>query len=443
MKKRTLLSWSSGKDSAWCLHLLKQSPDYEVVALLTTMNSAFDRVAMHSTRRRLLELQAEAAGVPLWTVPLPWPCSNEQYEALMKTACAQAVAEGIEAIAFGDLYLEDVRKYREDRLQGTGLESVFPLWKRPTRELVLEMIEAGVRTRIVSLNPKQLDRSFAGRDIDLQLVNDLPPGVDPCGENGEFHTFTYAGPMFSKPISILGGEVVERDGFVFADVVPKPQAAISWSGGKDGCLALHRVKEQFEVRALVTMMTEDGSRTRSHGLRPAIIEQHAASLGATVIFGRGSWEGYEEEFIRVLREAKVRGVSHVIFGDVFPDPHREWVERVCREAGVEAVLPLWANSTRELANEFIAAGGVAQIVTARESVLDASWLGRTLDAATFAELEAMGVDPCGENGEFHTLVTSMPGLIAPMETHELARLSHGGCWLQDLELSSPSNTHIL
>jgi len=214
----------------------------------------------------------------------------------------------------------------------------------------------------------------------------------------------------------------------------KQQAAVSWSGGKDGCHALHRVKDQFEVRALVTMLTEDGTRTRSHGLRPAIIERHAASLGVEVIFGRASWPGYEEEFIRVLRAAKKKGLSHAIFGDVFPDPHREWVERVCREAGMEAVLPLWANSTRELAREFVAAGGVAQIVTARESVLDSSWLGRTLNADTFAELEALGVDPCGENGEFHTLVTAMPGLIAPMETREVARLSHGGCWLLDLEL---------
>ncbi len=220
MKKKTILSWSSGKDSAWCLHLLRQSQEYEVVALLTTMNSAFDRVAMHSTRRRLLELQAEAAGLPLWTVPLPWPCSNEQYEAVMAEACARAVREGIRTIAFGDLFLEDVRKYREDRLRGTGLDPIFPLWQRPTRELILEMIGAGVQTRIVSLNPKQLDRSFAGRGIDRQLVNELPPEVDPCGENGEFHTFTYAGPMFTKAIPIEAGEIVERDGFVFADVLP-------------------------------------------------------------------------------------------------------------------------------------------------------------------------------------------------------------------------------
>ena len=188
------------------------------------------------------------------------------------------------------------------------------------------------------------------------------------------------------------------------------------------------------MRALVTMLTEDGSRSRSHGLRPEVIERHAASMGAAAIFGRASWPGYEEEFIRILRVAKENGVSHAIFGDVFPDPHRQWVEGVCLAAGVEAVLPLWANSTRELANEFIEAGGAAQIVTARESVLDVSWLGRTLNAEALVELEAMGVDPCGENGEFHTLVTAMPGLIEPMAVREVARLSHGGCWLLDLEL---------
>jgi uncharacterized protein (TIGR00290 family) len=220
MKQKTLLSWSSGKDSAWSLHLLRQSQEYEVVALLTTMNSAFDRVAMHSTRRRLLELQAEAASLPLWTVPLPWPCSNQQYEGAMAEACARAVREGIQAVAFGDLFLEDVRRYREDRLRGSGLGPIFPLWQRPTRELILEMIDAGVQTRIVSLNPKQLDPSFAGRDIDRQLISELPAAVDPCGENGEFHTFTYAGPMFGHSIPIASGEVVERDGLVFADVLP-------------------------------------------------------------------------------------------------------------------------------------------------------------------------------------------------------------------------------
>ena len=218
MKKKALISWSSGKDSAWTLHLLRQSGEYEIAGLLTTMNAAFDRVAMHGTRRELVEAQAEAAGLPLITVPLPWPCSNEHYEAAMREACAQAVSDGIEVMAFGDLFLEDVRKYREDKLAGSGLTPVFPVWGLPTRALVREMLAAGVKARIVCVDPKQLPREFAGRDLDEALLEAMPEGVDPCAERGEFHTVAYAGPMFQRPISIESGEVVERDGFVFADV---------------------------------------------------------------------------------------------------------------------------------------------------------------------------------------------------------------------------------
>jgi uncharacterized protein (TIGR00290 family) len=218
VKKKALISWSSGKDSAWTLHLLRQSGEYEIAGLLTTMNAAFDRVAMHGTRRELVEAQAEAAGLPLITVPLPWPCSNEQYEASMREACAQAVAEGIEVMVFGDLFLEDVRRYREDKLAGSGLTPVFPVWGSPTRALVREMLAAGVKARIVCVDPKQLPREFAGRDLDEALLEAMPEGVDPCAERGEFHTVAYAGPMFRRPISIESGEVVERDGFVFADV---------------------------------------------------------------------------------------------------------------------------------------------------------------------------------------------------------------------------------
>ncbi|MGA7312447.1 MAG: ATP-binding protein [Silvibacterium sp.] len=218
MKKKALISWSSGKDSAWTLHLLRQSGEYEIAGLLTTMNAAFDRVAMHGTRRELVEAQAEAAGLPLITVPLPWPCSNEQYEASMREACAQAVAEGIEVMAFGDLFLEDVRRYREDKLAGSGLTPVFPVWGLRTRALVQEMLAAGVKARIVCVDPKQLPREFAGRDLDEAQLEAMPKGVDPCAERGEFHTVAYAGPMFRRPISIESGEVVERDGFVFADV---------------------------------------------------------------------------------------------------------------------------------------------------------------------------------------------------------------------------------
>jgi uncharacterized protein (TIGR00290 family) len=220
MKKRILLSWSSGKDSAWALHVLRQQGKYEVAGLLTTINSAFDRVAMHSTRRALVEMQAEAAGLPLITAPLPWPCSNADYELAMKRVCDQAVAEGITGIAFGDLFLADIRAYRERQLQGTGLEPLFPVWECPTHELARQMIGAGLRAKIVCVDPKQLSAEFVGRDFDSAFLDELPAGVDPCGENGEFHSFVYAGPMFKRELAIAAGEKVERDGFWFCDVVP-------------------------------------------------------------------------------------------------------------------------------------------------------------------------------------------------------------------------------
>jgi uncharacterized protein (TIGR00290 family) len=216
--KRVALSWSSGKDSAWSLHLLKQDPDVEVVALITTINAEFGRVAMHAVRRELLELQAEAAGVPLWQIPLPWPCSNDQYEAQMRGVCERAVREGIQAIAFGDLFLADIRAYREKQLAGTGLDPIFPVWDIPTTQLARDMIAGGVRAKITCVDPRVLPREFAGRDFDTDLLADLPAAIDPCGENGEFHTFVYAGPMFSHPIPVELGEIVERDGFVFADL---------------------------------------------------------------------------------------------------------------------------------------------------------------------------------------------------------------------------------
>jgi len=220
MKRKLILSWSSGKDSAWALHRLRQSGEYEITGLLTTLNAAFDRVAMHSTRRAMLEAQAAAAGVPLISVPLPWPCSNAQYEAAMSAVCARAVAEGVEVMAFGDLFLEDIRQYRIDKLKGTGLTPVFPVWGLETRGLAEEMIAGGLRARLVCVDPRKLPAEFAGREFDAELLRDLPAGVDPCGENGEFHTAVYAGPMFREPIAVEGGEVVERDGFVFADLRP-------------------------------------------------------------------------------------------------------------------------------------------------------------------------------------------------------------------------------
>lgn len=217
----TLLSWSSGKDSAWSLHLLRQSPEYKIAGLLTTFNWAFDRVAMHGVRRSLVRAQAEAAGVRLWEVDLPWPCSNEDYECAMAETCKEAVASGIECIAFGDLFLTDVRDYREKQLRNTGLQPIFPVWGIPTRELAHQMIASGVRAKLACIDTKQIAADFAGREFDEQLLRDLPASADPCGEKGEFHSFVYAGPMFKQPIAIEAGEIVTRDQFVYADLLPR------------------------------------------------------------------------------------------------------------------------------------------------------------------------------------------------------------------------------
>lgn len=219
-RPKALLSWSSGKDAAWALHVLRQARDVDVVGLLTTTNEAFERVAMHGVREALLEAQAEAAGLPLWKVPLPWPCSNEAYEARMAAACAEAKARGIEAMAFGDLFLEDVRDYRIQKLAGTGLRPLFPIWNPETAGLAREMVGAGLRAILACVDPRALAAGFAGRNFDAALLSDLPEGVDPCGERGEFHTFAWGGPMFRHPVALRRGEVVERDGFVFADLLP-------------------------------------------------------------------------------------------------------------------------------------------------------------------------------------------------------------------------------
>jgi uncharacterized protein (TIGR00290 family) len=201
------------------LHILRNTPGIEINCLITTINEAFGRVAMHAVRRDLLERQAEAAGLPLWPVALPWPCSNDDYERIMRGVFERAVADGVDAIAFGDLFLADIREYRERQLQGTGLEPLFPIWGIPTDRLASEMIAAGLRARITCVDPRALPREFVGREFDAALLAELPAAVDPCGENGEFHTFAYAGPMFSRVIPVTAGEVVERDGFVFADFV--------------------------------------------------------------------------------------------------------------------------------------------------------------------------------------------------------------------------------
>jgi uncharacterized protein (TIGR00290 family) len=215
--RRVLLSWSSGKDSAWALHLLRREPGIELVGLLTTLNTEFQRVAMHGTRRAVLEAQAAAAGLPLWIVPLPWPCSNEIYEQRMTEVCQRAIDEGVEAIAFGDLFLADVRAYREKQLKPTGLEPLFPLWEIPTAELARDMIAGGLRARLACVDTRQLPERFAGREFDAALLRELPPDIDPCGERGEFHTCVYAGPMFRAPLQLEAGEIVNRDGFVYAD----------------------------------------------------------------------------------------------------------------------------------------------------------------------------------------------------------------------------------
>jgi uncharacterized protein (TIGR00290 family) len=224
-KTRVVLSWSSGKDSAWALHVLWQMPNIEVIALVTTFNRQADRVAMHAVRRKLVLAQAERVGLPLWPVELPWPCSNQDYECLMRGLCERAVNGGATHIAFGDLYLQDVRAYREKQLQGSGLTPLFPLWQLPTRQLAQDMISAGLRAKLTCVDPKKLERSFAAREFDAALLDELPSDVDACGENGEFHTFVYAGPMFQSGIPVKAGETVERDGFVFADVVPIERAA--------------------------------------------------------------------------------------------------------------------------------------------------------------------------------------------------------------------------
>ena len=215
---RTLLSWSSGKDSPWSLHLLQQQRRYEIVGLLTTFNHAADRVAMHAVRRSLVKAQAEEAGIPLWDVDLPWPCSNADYEGIMRETCTTAVRAGIEYFAFGDIFLADIRLYREKQLEGSGLQPVFPVWGLPTNELARCMIKSGLRAKVTCVDTKCLSSDFAGREFDEKLLADLPAHIDPCGENGEFHTFVYGGPMFRHDLKVNVGEFISRDGFAFADL---------------------------------------------------------------------------------------------------------------------------------------------------------------------------------------------------------------------------------
>jgi len=224
-RPKAWLAWSSGKDSAWALHTIRQQEEFEVVALLTTINSTYQRVAMHAVRESLVEMQAAAANLPLVKVPIPSPCPNEVYEQAMSEAMARARAEGVWHIAFGDLFLEDIRAYREKHLAACGMTPVFPVWGKNTRRLAEEMLAGGLSAFLTCVDPRKLDRAFAGRRFDAHLLRELPPSVDPCGENGEFHTFANAGPMFDREIPVEVGEIVERDGFVFADLLPQAAAA--------------------------------------------------------------------------------------------------------------------------------------------------------------------------------------------------------------------------
>ncbi len=222
MAAKALIAWSSGKDSAWALHEARRSGEYEIVGALTTVTETFGRVSMHGVREELLMAQLAAIGIRPNIVPIPFPCPNEVYEARMEAVLSQAKTQGVTHVIFGDLFLEDVRAYRETKMAATGVTPVFPLWGRPTSTLARAMIEGGLKTHLVTVDLKALPKSFAGRKFDKALLDDLPTGVDPCGERGEFHTCVLDGPMFSRAIAARVGEVVERDGFAFADLVPEP-----------------------------------------------------------------------------------------------------------------------------------------------------------------------------------------------------------------------------
>ena len=232
---KVVVSWSSGKDAALTLHRLRHDPSVEVVGLLTTITREYARVSMHGVREELLEQQAAAAGLPLEKVEIPAPCPNEVYDRLMAGAVRRLADRGVTHLAFGDLFLEDIRAYRESRLAATGLRPLFPLWGIPTRTLAEHMLMIGIEAWVVCLDPRKLSPSFAGRRFDAGFLADLPAEVDPCGENGEFHTFVSGGPMFRTPIRVHRGEVVERDGFLFADLVPaeeagSPSSLDRWTG---------------------------------------------------------------------------------------------------------------------------------------------------------------------------------------------------------------------
>ena len=218
-RAKALISWSSGKDSAFALDEIRRAGEFDVVGALTTVNEAFDRVSIHGVRQEILQAQCQAAGLPLRVVPIPYPCPNVIYEARMAEAVARAVSQGITHIVFGDLFLAEIRAYRERKLAGTGLTPVFPLWERPTLPLAHAMIESGIEAYLATVDLKKLPAEFAGRKFDLRLLADLPDGVDPCGENGEFHTCVVAGPIFSRALAVAAGERVQRDGYGYCDLI--------------------------------------------------------------------------------------------------------------------------------------------------------------------------------------------------------------------------------
>ena len=220
IRPKALIAWSSGKDSAWALHEARRAGDYDIVGALTTVTDSFGRVSMHGVREELLRAQLDAAGLPAIVVRIPYPCPNETYEREMAAAMQDAKARGVTHIIFGDLYLEDVRAYREKNLAGTGIAPVFPLWQKPTDALARDMINGGIEARLAVVDLKKLPAAFAGKRFDAGLLADLPDGIDPCGENGEFHSFVSAGPMLARKIPVRVGETVERDGFAFADLLP-------------------------------------------------------------------------------------------------------------------------------------------------------------------------------------------------------------------------------
>ncbi len=219
-RPKALIAWSSGKDSAWALQEVRRAEEFDVVGALTTITDAFGRVSIHGLRQELLATQLDAAGLAPVTVRIPHPCPNEIYEREMAAAMDQAKSQGVTHVIFGDLFLEDVRAYRETRLKPIGVTPVFPVWHKPTDALAREMIASGVDARLVCVDLKKLPKSFAGRRFDATLLADLPQGVDPCGENGEFHSFVAAGPMMVRPVPIKAGEIIERDGFAYADFLP-------------------------------------------------------------------------------------------------------------------------------------------------------------------------------------------------------------------------------